>query len=83
MTIMACGIEVCLSTRCSLMESKIEIHYIAPDNLQPDFPFEYVDWNVDCESSDDDRDELWHSDAHHFWNNKTILMQSDFMYIII
>ncbi len=24
-----------------------EIRYIAPDNLQPDFPFVYLDWNVD------------------------------------
>jgi len=28
-----------------------EIHYLAPDNLQPDFPFIYLDWNVDCGSS--------------------------------
>ena len=35
-----------------------EIHYLAPDNLQPDFSIVYVDWNVDCESSDGDRDEL-------------------------
>jgi hypothetical protein len=26
-----------------------EIHYLAPDNKQPDFPFVYVNWNVDCE----------------------------------
>jgi hypothetical protein len=60
-----------------------EIHYLAPDNIQPDFPFVYVDWNVDCESSDDDRDKLWHNDARVFFINKTFLMQSDFMYTII
>jgi hypothetical protein len=36
------------------LESKEnEIHYLAPDNLQPDFPFVYLDWNVDCEISED------------------------------
>jgi hypothetical protein len=28
------------------------IHCLAPDDKQPDFPFVYVDWNVDCELSD-------------------------------
>ena len=32
------------------MES--EIHYLAPDNKQPDFPFVYVGWKFDCEFSD-------------------------------
>jgi hypothetical protein len=77
------GIEVYLSTRCSLIGKESEIHYLAPDNLQPDFPFVYLDWNVDYESSDDDRDKFWHSNAHIFWINKTILMQSNFMYTII
>ncbi len=31
-----------------------EIHYLAPDNEQPDFPFVYIDWNVDCEFSEED-----------------------------
>jgi hypothetical protein len=30
-----------------------EIHYLAPDNEQPDFPFVYVNWNVDCELSEE------------------------------
>jgi hypothetical protein len=30
-----------------------EIHYLALDNLQPDLPFVYLDWNVDCEISED------------------------------
>jgi hypothetical protein len=30
-----------------------EIHYLALNNLQPDFPFVYLDWNVDCEISED------------------------------
>lgn len=36
-------------------ESKI--HYLAPDNVQPDFPFVYLDWNVDCEISEDINEE--------------------------
>ena len=31
-----------------------DIHYLAPDNEQPDFPFVYVDWNVDCEFSEEE-----------------------------
>jgi hypothetical protein len=31
-----------------------EIHYLAPDNKQPDFPFVYVNWNVDCELSEEE-----------------------------
>jgi hypothetical protein len=31
-----------------------EIHYLALDNEQPDFPFVYVNWNVDCELSEED-----------------------------
>ncbi len=27
-----------------------EIHYLAPEEEQPDYPFVYVDWNVDCET---------------------------------
>jgi len=33
-----------------------EIHYLAPEEEQPDYPFVYVDWNVDCELSDKDKD---------------------------
>ncbi len=33
-----------------LQGKESEIHYLAPDNEQPDFPFVYVDWNVDCET---------------------------------
>jgi hypothetical protein len=29
-----------------------EIHCLALDNKQPDFPFVYVNWNVDCELSE-------------------------------
>ena len=44
-----------------------EIHYLAPDNLQPDLPFVYVDWNADCESSsDDDRDDRWRRDVFDY-----------------
>lgn len=28
------------------------IHFLAPDNEQPDFPFVYVGWNIDCELSE-------------------------------
>jgi hypothetical protein len=34
-----------------------EIHHLALDNKQPDFPFVYVYWNVDCELSEEDDDE--------------------------
>ena len=34
-----------------------EIHYLAPDNVQPDFPFVYLDWNVDCEICHDNNEE--------------------------
>ena len=25
-----------------------EINYLAPDQLQPDYPFVHLNWNVDC-----------------------------------
>jgi hypothetical protein len=31
-----------------------EIHYLAPDDKQPNFPFVYFDWNVDCELIEED-----------------------------
>ena len=31
---------------------------MAPDNEQPDFPFVYVTWNVDCELSEEDNNEV-------------------------
>ncbi len=37
-----------------LQGKESEIQYLAPDNEQPDFPFVYVDWNVDCEFSEED-----------------------------
>jgi hypothetical protein len=40
-----------------LQGKESEIHYLAPDNEQPDFPFVYVDWNVDCELSEEDNNE--------------------------
>ncbi len=40
-----------------LQGKESEIHYLAPDNEQPDFPFVYVDWNVDCELSEEDANE--------------------------
>lgn len=44
-----------------------EINYLAPDNLQPDFPFVYVDWNADCgSSSDEDEDESWRRDVFDY-----------------
>ncbi len=33
------------------------IHFLAPDNLQPDFPCVYLDWNVDCEISEDNKED--------------------------
>ncbi len=33
-----------------------EIHYSAPDNKQPDFLFVHVNWNVDCELSEEEDD---------------------------
>ncbi len=30
---------------------------MVPDNEQPDLPFVYVDWNVDCELSEKDNNE--------------------------
>ncbi len=29
---------------------------MAPENEQPDYPFVYVVWNVDCELSEEDKD---------------------------
>jgi len=44
-----------------------EIRYLTPDNLQPDFPFVYVDWNVDCgSSSDDDEDDSLRRDIFDY-----------------
>ena len=44
-----------------------EIRYLAPDNLQPDFPFVYLDWNVDCgSSSDDNEDDSWRRDIFNY-----------------
>ncbi len=40
-----------------LQGKESEIHYLAPDNEQPDFPFVYIDWNVDCEFSEEDDNE--------------------------
>ena len=41
-----------------LQGKESEIHYITPDNEQPDFPFVYLDWNIDCELSEkEDHDE--------------------------
>ena len=40
-----------------LQGKESEIHYLAPDNEQPDFPFVYVNWNVDCELSEEDNNE--------------------------
>ena len=59
-----------------------EIHYLAPDNLQPDFPFVYLDWNVDCEISEDnneDEDEecsrnkkvKWDTDRYNYLDEDT------------
>ena len=31
-----------------------EIHYLAPDAVQPHFPFVNLDWKVDCKASSDD-----------------------------
>ena len=37
-----------------LVGKESEIHYLAPEHEQPDYPFVYVDWNVDCELSEED-----------------------------
>ena len=39
-----------------LIGKESEIHYLAPENEQPDYPFVYVGWNVDCELSEEDED---------------------------
>jgi hypothetical protein len=41
-----------------LDEKESEIHYLAPDNKQPDFLFVCVDWNVDCELSEEENDKV-------------------------
>jgi hypothetical protein len=44
-----------------------EINYLAPDNLQPDFPFVYVDWKADYESSSDqDEDDSRRGDVFDY-----------------
>ena len=40
--------------RMFLEGKESEIHYLAPDAVQPDFPFVYLDWKVDCKASSDD-----------------------------
>jgi hypothetical protein len=40
-----------------LQGKESEIHYFSLDNEQPDFPFVYVDWNVDCELSEEENNE--------------------------
>jgi len=53
-----------------LVGKETDIHYLAPDNLQPDLPFVYVDWKADCESSsDEDGDEdRWRRDAFDYFD---------------
>ena len=53
-----------------LVGKETDIHYLAPDNLQPDLPFVYVDWKADCESSsDEDGDEdHWRRDAFDYFD---------------
>jgi hypothetical protein len=40
-----------------LQGKESEIHYLAPDNEQPDFPFVYVDLKADCELSEEEDNE--------------------------
>ncbi len=40
-----------------LQGKESEIHYLAPDNEQPDFPFVYVNLNADCELSEEEDNE--------------------------
>jgi hypothetical protein len=40
-----------------LQGKESEINYLALDNEQLDFPFVYVDWNVDCELSEEEDNE--------------------------
>jgi hypothetical protein len=40
------------SHKMILQGKKSVIHFLAPDNEQPDFPFVYVGWNIDCELSE-------------------------------
>lgn len=53
-----------------LVGKETDIHYLAPDNLQPDLPFVYVDWKADCESSsDEDGDEdRWRRDPFDYFD---------------
>jgi len=39
-----------------LIGKESEIHYLARENEQPDYPFVYVGWNVDCELNEEDED---------------------------
>jgi hypothetical protein len=51
-----------------------EIHYLATDNIQPDYPFVYLTWNVDCHlggeiyrNEDEPNDkEKWNRDKYNF-----------------
>ncbi len=40
--------------RMFLEGKESEIHYLAPDAVQPDFPFVNLDWKLDCKASSDD-----------------------------
>jgi hypothetical protein len=39
-----------------LVGKESEIHYLAPENEQSDYPFVYVGWNVNCELGEEDED---------------------------
>jgi hypothetical protein len=56
-----------------LQGKESEIHYLAPDKEQPDFPFVYVDWNIDCELSEkgdyeEDDETRISSNVHWDWD---------------
>jgi hypothetical protein len=52
---------------------------LAPDNIQPDFPFVNLDWNADCELSKDnnkdkensrDKKVTWDRDRYDYLEDK-------------
>ncbi len=44
-----------------------EIHYLAPDNLQPNYPCVYLDWKVD-KDDEPNVNESWERDKYDFYD---------------
>jgi hypothetical protein len=51
-----------------------KIHYLAPDNVQPDYPIVYLTWNVDCQlggefyenEDEQNNNEKWNRNKYNF-----------------